>query len=574
MRPATQQYRAEDRPPFGLTLFSALQHLAVIAPIGLVFPVLVATRAGASQAAVNGMMAASMLVLGLATLLQCMRWRGLGSGFFAPAIFTAAYLGPSLAAAEQGGLPLVFGMTIFAGLCEMAMSQVLTRLRPYLPTEIAGLAVTMIGVILGLLAFRLLVGLPTSGVGNAALAETPATAIGVFALAAIIVVNIWGPRPLRIYAVLIALVVAWIAAACLGVIDLPRLRAGFGEGLVWWPPLSLTMPTFEPGLAFEFAVSALASSLRAVGDLTTCQKINNPGWLRPDMASLKRGVLADGLGTVLAGVFGTVGLNTFSGSIGLSAATGVMARRVGFVIGFIFIGLAFVPGAIAFAESIPLPVTGAILLFASTFVVVNGLQVILSRLLDNRKILVFGLGLIFGLSRDVFPSFFGSLPTTVTPLIGSSLVEALLVAILLNLVFRIGVASRARMAVVPGLALVDQVHAFCQAQGGAWAARRDVMQRVTTALVEFAEASETLVDPAHEATIELTFDEYHIDATIRYVGRAMVRPDGESSRDATDILQADELPAHLPLLIIRRMADKSDMGSEGTTQWLRLGFDH
>lgn len=574
MPPASTQYGVEDRPPTALTVFSAFQHLALIAPIGLVFPLLVARRAGADQATINAVLSSSMLALGIASLLQCGRWRGVGSGFFSPAIFTAAYLPASLVAAERGGLPLVFGMTMFAGACEVVMSRGLHKLRPYLPTEIAGLAVTMIGVILGTLSFQLLFGPAAGGTTTTASAATPITVIGVFSLAAIIVVSIWGPQKLRIYAVLISLAVAWAVSVAIGAVDFAQVRSGFSEWPFGLPHLQPTLPKFEPGLAFEFAIAALAAALRTVGDITTCQKINDPNWLRPEMASIKRGVLADGLGTIIAGALGTVGLNTFSGSIGLSAATGVLARRVGFATGIIFIVLAFIPGAIALAASIPLPVAGAILMFAACFILLNGMQVILSRLLDNRKILVIGLGLILGLSRAIYPGFFEQIPSPVSSLVAAPLVIALLVAIVLNLVFRIGVGSKAQLTVVPGAAALDQVHEFCEAQGGAWGARRDVMHRVTAALVEFAESSGELVEPGCEATIELAFDEYHIDATIRYAGRAMEKPGGGAADSAPEIMATGELPSHIPLLIIGRMADKSSTGHQGGKQWLKLNFVH
>ncbi|EIP99408.1 xanthine/uracil permease [Opitutaceae bacterium TAV1] len=573
MRPTTEQFGVDDRPPFGVTFFTAIQHLAAIAPPGLVLPVLVARHARADQATMNAMLAGSMLALGIASLLQCGRWRGgLGSGFLAPAIFTAAYLPPCFHAAERGGLPLVAGMMIFAGACEVLLSRVLGRLRPWLPTEIAGLAVTMIGVVLGILGFRLMFGLPETSAG-AGPAMTVGTVIGLCSLAGIFFVNIWGPRPLRIYAVLIVLVVAWAAAAWLGEIDPEALREGFRHGVLGLPRPPLALPQFDAGLAFEFAVTALASSLRTVGDLTTCQKINDPGWQRPDMVSLKRGLLADGLGNMIAGGLGTMGLSPFSGSIGISVATGVKARRVGLAVGIIFIVLAFFPGAIALSTSIPMPVSGAILLFSSCFILINGLQIILSRLLDNRKVLVVGLGLIFGLSRDIFPDFFNHLPL-LAPLAASSLAEALLVAILLNFFFRIGTRMRAQLTLAPGDGAVDRVHAFCQAQGGAWAARRDVMQRVTLALAEFAETAGEVVEPGREAEIELAFDEFHIDATIRYAGRALEKADAGPGAAGPDLADGGELPADLSLRIIGRMADRFTSGRQGGMQWLKLGFEH
>ena len=79
-----------------------------------------------------------------------------GSRFLAPSIFTGVYLAPSLLAVKAGGLPLVWGMTIFAGLVEIALSRVWSRLRPFIPPESAGLVVFLVGVIIGLAALRIL----------------------------------------------------------------------------------------------------------------------------------------------------------------------------------------------------------------------------------------------------------------------------------------------------------------------------------------------------------------------------------------------------------------------------------
>ncbi len=91
-------------------------------------------------------------------LLQALPRGPVGSRFLAPSIFTGVYLAPSLLAVKTGGLPLLWGMTIFAGLVEIALSRVWTRLRTFIPSETAGLVVFLIGVIIGLAALRILVG--------------------------------------------------------------------------------------------------------------------------------------------------------------------------------------------------------------------------------------------------------------------------------------------------------------------------------------------------------------------------------------------------------------------------------
>ena len=81
-----------------------------------------------------------------------------GSRLLAPSSFTGVYLAPSLLAVKIGGLPLLWGMTIFAGLVEIALSRVWTRLRTFIPSETAGLVVFLIGVNVGLAALRTLIG--------------------------------------------------------------------------------------------------------------------------------------------------------------------------------------------------------------------------------------------------------------------------------------------------------------------------------------------------------------------------------------------------------------------------------
>src|SRR5262249_39678822 len=149
--------------------------------------------------------------------------------------------------------------------------------------------------------------------------------------------------------------------------DLPLLAIpSFGH--VGW--------TFSGAMVLPFVIGALAVTLKAVGLITVSQRVNDAGWVRPEMASLSRGVLADGLGNIFAGLLGSMGVNTNAAAIGLIAATGVASRVIGFAIGVMLIGLAFFPLATGILVVMPLAVMGASLLFAGCFILVNGVQTI------------------------------------------------------------------------------------------------------------------------------------------------------------------------------------------------------
>src|SRR6185369_8074863 len=102
------------------------------------------------------------------------------------------------------------------------------------------------------------------------------------------------------------------------------------------------------------------------------------------------------------------------------------------------------------------------LLFAVAFIIINGLQVISSRLLDARRTLVLGLSLVAGLAVEVFPSVSAMAPKPLAPLVGSPLVLSTLLALTLNLLFRIGVKKTVRLAIDPGLVNAQVVEDFLQ----------------------------------------------------------------------------------------------------------------
>src|SRR5262245_28229643 len=161
-KPANLVYGVEEAPPHLVTLISAVQHVGVIA-IFMIYPLIIGREAGVAADVLSAMLRMGMLALAVAVPLQALPRGPVGSRFLAPSIFTGVYLAPSLLAVKTGGMPLLWGMTIFAGLVEVALSRVWTRLRTFIPSETAGLVVFLIGVIIGLAALRILVGEGTSG---------------------------------------------------------------------------------------------------------------------------------------------------------------------------------------------------------------------------------------------------------------------------------------------------------------------------------------------------------------------------------------------------------------------------
>jgi NCS2 family nucleobase:cation symporter-2 len=488
-----------------------------------------------------------MLVLGVATFLQALRLGPVGSGFMCPATFSATYLAPSLLAARSGGLALVFGMTIFAGMLEAALAPFLNRLRAIFPPEVSGLVIFMIGISGGIAGLRSLLGT------NAAPVPPTEWIVGILTLGTMIALNVWGKGPASMFCALIGLVAGYIASSVTGLIDSHVMSAVATTPWIGLPAIHLER-SFDLAMAAPFAIASLATAMKAAGTITICQKMNDADWVRPDMKSITAGVLADGASTVLAGVAGALGTNTSTPAVGLAAATGVASRKVAFAVGIIFILMGFLPKLPALLGLMPRPVVVAALLFAVSFVMINGLQIMTSRLLDSRRTVIIALSTIAGIAVEVFPSISASAPPGLRPVVGSSLVLATVFALGLNLLFRIGVKKTATLRIEDAAPDPDKIGDFFQTQGAKWGARPDVIKRAAYGTIQLIDAVAEGCWREGPIVVAVSFDEFNLDVRVSYNGGQLLFPD---ERPSLEQIRGSEDGAQLLAgFMLRRNADR------------------
>src|SRR5262249_32902498 len=394
-KPANLIYDVDEVPTLSLRLILALQHVFVTS-VGWIFVVVVINGMGGTAEQAGAVMRVSMVASGLATILQARVRSPIGSGYLCPFSCGPAYLGASILAGKTGGLPLVFGLTTVSGLFESVMSRLMKRLRALFPPEVTGLVVAMVGIeLIGLACPRFVGGQGADGQGRSLLAAF-------ITLAVMVAPTVWSKGKLRLYPVLLGLLAGYAASAGLGILNPEQFH------LVRTAPL-VSLPGRVPGggwtvrwnLLIPFLIASVSSILKTVGDLTLCEKINDADWKRTEMNSVSGGILAGALCTTAAGLGGGLGQSTFSSNVGLSMATGATSRSIALPIGLILILLAFLPKLAALFAAIPPPVMGAVLVYVACFMILGGMQVLTSRMLDARKIFVIGIALVFGLSVEM-----------------------------------------------------------------------------------------------------------------------------------------------------------------------------
>ncbi|SMH62417.1 uracil-xanthine permease family protein [Azospirillum agricola] len=553
-RPTELTYWVDEKPPALALVLLSLQHFALVA-IFLVVSVTIARMAQLDAEAGSRLVSLTMIAGGVATILQCLGRGGLGSGFMVPATTTTILLPPAALALAKGGLPLLFGMSALAGLLVMALSRVIHRLRPLFPTEIAGFVVFMIGLTVMILAVRQLMGM---GVAEGDYARY--AAVGLPVLAVIVGLNVWGGRRLRLYCSLIGVVFGYalgMAEGWLAPLDLKHLEEA--------PLLALPQPgsfglAFDLELLLPFLITALAMALNSVGAVTAAQKANDAEWKRPDMGNIGRGILADGLSNVVAGLLGGVGQAATSGAVGLSVATGATSRTIGLGVGILLVALSFSPKIATALLIMPPPVVGAALLSSGCFLVMNGIQVISSRMLDSRKIFVLGIALAFGLARLVDPHFFETLPHWIQPWVGSPLTVAVTLVILLNATLRIGTGTRSRVRLDIAHLSPEQLTEVVTAQGQLWAAEPETVFRVRFALQEafdlLSQNDMVMAEAGGRRPLELQtrFDEFTFSVTLTYAGLPLTMERTRPTED--EILEDEDGMRRLASYMIGRVANR------------------
>ena len=373
----------------------------------------------------------SMLFAGVATLIQT---TGLGpAGARLPLVqgTSFAFL-PIMIPIVAGHGPAAMGAlttaAIFGGLFHTCLSFFVGRIRFALPPMVTGLVVLMIGVSL------MRIGVQYAA-GGVAAQGTPAYGAGEsWLLAGVVVVVTLGlsfyARGLwSIAAVLLGLGAGYVVAAMIGKVSLAPVAAAH-----WF---MLPSP-FHFG--FAVSVSAIAgfclmgfiSAIESIGAVSAiCE--GTAGRPATDR-ELIGATCADGVGTVLAGVFGAMPNTSFSQNVGLIAITGVMSRHV-VTIGAVFLVLCgMAPKIGAAIITIPIEVLGGGVIVMFGMVASAALSILSEVAWTQRNMLIFGVALSIAVGLELEPATVAHLPETLRILATSGVLPAALVAVVLNLI--------------------------------------------------------------------------------------------------------------------------------------------
>jgi xanthine permease XanP len=514
-KPADLVFGLDERPPLASWIALGFQHVAVICPyLVLVALVVEAARLPADRAV--GFMAMAMLGIAIYTLLQALRRGPVGSGYLCPPVVSAIYLPGCLVAAAHGGMPLVAGMILVSGLAEIGLARIVGKFRKVFPAVVSGVILMSVGVELAHIGMSIAWNPDLPGNREFGGVEI---VFGV-TLLTMVALSVWTSGPPRLYCALIGIIAGYIAAACFGQLT-PDFFTGLHDSAIFALPLTFPQGiAFDAGLVLPFVIAAVASGLRTVGTLTTCQQINDAGWTRPDMKSIAGGVTADGIGCALGGLFSAPGLSASPSLVGIQKATGATSRWIVWSIALWLVVLACLPTVASLIVHMPKPVMAGALFFNGSFMFVGGMQVALSRPLTLRGTFLIGLTTLSALGVALYPEFFHRLPSWMHPITQSAISMATSLAVLLNLLFLVGRwrYGDAQIEIHDRTVSRSQLEHFIASEGKTWKLPAGDTARIQAVVGDLLDqiAADGLAEDS--ISIRAGWDEYDVTISLRYRG--------------------------------------------------------
>jgi nucleobase transporter 1/2 len=421
-------YGIDDVPPLPRTLALGFQHYLTMFGSTVAIPLLLAPAFGIEDdpLALGALISTMFFVSGITTLLQT-TWGNrlplVQGGTFSLLTPTFAICGMS-ALAEVGWevrLQHVQGAIITGSLVEILVGY----------TGLVGLLLRFVGpvtiaptiALIGLSLFKF--GAPVAG---------QHWGIGGLTIALIVLFSQYLRRTHRIFElfpILLAILLAWgvtYALTAAGVFapgHPAHVSAANLESAPWFRvpyPFQWGLPIFAGPAAVGMLAGYLASMVESVGDYYAAARL--AGAPPPSPKVINRGIGMEGVGCLIAGLFGTGnGTTSYSENIGAIGLTRVGSRRVVQVGAALMLVLAVFGKFGALFTTIPQPIVGG--MYCAMFGMITAVGLSNLQFVDlnsARNLFVLGFAFFMGLS---LPEYFAANPATLEPAWLASVINTL-----------------------------------------------------------------------------------------------------------------------------------------------------
>ncbi len=403
--------------------------MTVLAIIVLITAVMV-LAGGRGQDDLEWSVFAAMAVCGIVCALQSARIGRVGGGHNLITGVSPNYIAASVLALEEGGPPVLAGLIVLSSLFYLLVARWLPFLRKIFTPAVSGTVLMLIATATIPFAMGRLTEVP----GNATKAS--GVVVALVTLVAITLLFLRAKGMWRLWSLLMAVGSGCVVAVPLGLYDHERVLSApwFGFPSGGYPGLDLTLSPGAWALLPMFVIVNLVQAIKNIGDSMAVQQVSYRRRRAIDFRSIQGALYANGVGILLSGIAGAPPTTAYSSSsVSLAQFTGVAARRVGYAMGAILVGLALLPKAMAVLLAIPSAVMGAVLLFIIGTLFMEGMRTVSQAGFNLANMVTVGLAYSLGVGMLELNVLEGLLPSPWDILLGDGLTLGAVTAIGLSM---------------------------------------------------------------------------------------------------------------------------------------------
>lgn len=419
-------YQLEGRVPVSRAIPFGLQHILAMFVANISPIIIVAGASGVSGKQLAMLIQSAMLIAGIGTLIQLFPLWKIGSGL--PIVMGISFTFVSIMCyiGANYGYGTIMGAVLIGGLIEGCLGLFAKYWMKIISPIVSASVVTAIG-------FSLLSVGSTSfggGSGSENFGSVENWILGTITLLCCILFNIFAKSYWKQLSVLFGLVVGYLVAIPMGLVDFSSLA---GTSVIALPHLMPFKMEFHLNAIISVALIFLVSATETIGDT---QALANSGLNRSATTKEISGSLAcDGFISSLSSLFGCMPITSFSQNVGLVAMTKVVNRFTIATGALIMILAGIFPIFGAVLATLPDAVLGGCTITMFGTIVVSGLQMIGKCEYSQRNITIVALSLSIGIGFTQVPELFSVFPKIIETVFAENCVAVVfLVAVILNLI--------------------------------------------------------------------------------------------------------------------------------------------
>jgi len=378
-------YQLNDKPPVIQSITAAFQHV-LASFVGIVTPTLILGSTLGLTHHIPYLISMALIISGVGTFVQAKRFGRIGCGLiavqgtsfaFITALITGATLVKMRGGSEEDMLAMMFGVTLTGAFVEVFLSFFIDKVKRIITPLTTGIVIVTISLSLIKVGMTDLAG----GFGSESFGSPSNLLLGITVLIIIICLNSSKHAWLRLSSIFIGIFVGALIAYPLGLLSFDHL-------------ISIPIP-FKYGFAFDWqiflpvALVYFLSALETAGDLTANSLFSGlPIKGQQYLSRIKGGILADGVNSIIAGIFNTFPNTTFGQNNAVIQLTGVASRYVAFFIAAILIILGLFPILGGILQAMPKPVLGGATLIMFATIAVAGIKIMSTEPINRRNSLI------------------------------------------------------------------------------------------------------------------------------------------------------------------------------------------